>query len=256
MNAMLARAGARLVPALGALAVLGFWALAYRLRFVDPTLLPSPTETLSAFVEGIGKGALRADVLRTVERTLIAFVIGAAIAVPLGVVLGASAKVYRSVEFLVDFFRSTPASVLFPLFLVLFGTGERTKIAAAVFGAALVMVFNVAYGVMNARKQRLLAAKVLGASKARILFDVTARESLPQIFVGLRSGVSLVLVIVIVAEMFMGSTDGLGYRVINAQMIFDMPMMYAAIITAGTLGYGLNLLFGSIERRWVHWAGR
>ena len=62
--------------------------------------------------------------------------IAAAIAIPLGIFLGASEKLYRSVEFVVDFFRSTPASAMFPLFLVLFGVGDKTKISVAAFGAA------------------------------------------------------------------------------------------------------------------------
>ena len=61
---------------------------------------------------------------------------------------------------------------MFPLFLVLFGVGDETKISVAAFGAILVILFNVAYGVMNARKTRLLAAKVMGASRLRVLFDV------------------------------------------------------------------------------------
>ena len=81
-------------------------------------------------------------------------------------------------------------------------------------------------------------------------------ESLPQTFVGMRYGVSLALVIVIVAEMFIGSTDGLGQRVFKAQKVFDMPDMYAAIFAAGALGYGLNLLFIVAERRFVHWGGK
>ena len=147
-------------------------------------------------------------------------------------------------------------AVVFPLFLVLFGVGDRTKISVAAFGAALVILFNVAYGVMNARKTRLLAAKAMGASRLRILIDVMLLESLPQTFVGLRNGVSLALVIVVVAEMFIGSTDGLGNRVFEAQQLFAMPDMYAAIFAAGALGYGLNLLFLLVERRFVHWAGK
>ena len=109
---------------------------------------------------------------------------------------------------------------------------------------------------MQARKLRQLAARVMGASRPRVLLDVTLWESLPQTFVGMRSGVSLALVIVIVAEMFIGSTDGLGQRVFEAQQLFDMPDMYAAIFAAGALGYGLNLLFLTIERRFVHWSGK
>ena len=182
--------------------------------------------------------------------------IAAVIAIPLGIVLGSSERLYRSLEFVIDFFRSTPASAMFPLFLVLFGVGDETKISVAAFGAILVILFNVAYGVMNARKTRLLAAKVMGASRLRVLFDVMLLESLPQTFVGLRNGVSLALVIIVVAEMFIGSQDGLGHSVFEAQQLFDMPRMYAAIFAAGALGYGLNLLFLLIERRFVHWSGK
>src|SRR5262245_8788729 len=95
----------------------------------------------------------------------------------------------------------------------------------------------------------------MGASPARVMLDVTLLESLPQTFIGMRGGISFALVIVIVAEMFIGSTDGLGQRVINAQLIFNMPEMYATIFAAGVLGYGLNLLFLPIERQFVIWGG-
>lgn len=89
-----------------------------------------------------------------------------------------------------------------------------------------------------------------------MLTDVILLESMPQVFVGMRSGVSIALVIVIVAEMFIGSTDGLGQRIMNAQTIFDMPDMYASIFAAGLLGYVMNLVFLVVERRFVHWGGK
>jgi len=245
-----------LLPLVGVMLLLAVWELVTATRLVDPVLLPSPCATFKTLWEGMTSGKLGADFLKTVVRTVASTAIAAVIAIPLGILLGSSEKLYRSVEFLIDFFRSTPASAMFPLFLVLFGVGDRTKIAVAAFGAALVILFNVAYGVMNARKTRLLAAKVMGASRTRVLFDVMLLESLPQTFVGLRNGVSLALVIIVVAEMFIGSTDGLGQRVFEAQQLFDMPGMYAAIFAAGALGYSLNLLFLLIESRFVHWAGR
>ncbi len=245
-----------LLPVLGVIALVLVWYLAVWTRIVDPVLLPSPVDTFRAMWTGMNGGKLGIDFFITLQRTAYATLIAAAVAIPLGIFLGASERLYRSVEFVIDFFRSTPASAMFPLFLVLFGVGDRTKISVAAFGAALVILFNVAYGVMNARKTRLLAAKVMGASRFRILMDVMLLESLPQTFVGLRNGVSLALVIVVVAEMFIGSTDGLGNRVFEAQQLFAMPDMYAAIFAAGALGYGLNLLFLTVERRFVHWAGR
>lgn len=247
---------ARLRPLIGVVVLVGAWYLIHASRSVDPLLLPSPGETFSAFWNGLVQGTLGADFWKTIVRTLTSFALALVIAVPLGIVLGSLQKLYESIEFAIEFFRSTPASAMFPLFLVIFGVGETTKIAVATFGASLTILFNVAYGVMGARKQRQLAAKVMGAPRYRVLTDVTLLESMPQVFVGMRSGVSLALVIVIVAEMFIGSTDGLGQRVMNAQMIFDMPEMYAAIFAAGVLGYVMNLVFILTERRFIHWGGK
>jgi NitT/TauT family transport system permease protein len=245
-----------LLPVVGVIGLLAVWSLAVAAQWVDPVLLPSPAATFKALWQGMDGGPLGFDFVKTVYRTAASTAIAAVIAIPLGIVLGSSERVYRSLEFVIDFFRSTPASAMFPLFLVLFGVGDETKISVAAFGAILVILFNVAYGVMNARKTRLLAAKVMGASRLRVLFDVMLRESLPQTFVGLRNGVSLALVIIVVAEMFIGSQDGLGHSVFEAQQLFEMPRMYAAIFAAGALGYGLNLLFLIIERRFVHWSGK
>lgn len=243
-------------PAIGAFGFVALWWLIFQAGWIDPVLLPSPWDALRAIWDGFLGGALINDFLITVRRTLVAFAIAVAISVPLGIILGSSPAVYRACEFVIDFFRSTPASALFPLFLVILGVGEWTKIAVAAFGASLLILFNTAYGVMNARKTRQAAAKVMGASPGRVMVEVTLLESLPQTFVGMRTGISFALVIVIVAEMFIGSTDGLGQRVINAQAVFNMPEMYATIFGAGVLGYGLNLLFIIIERRFIHWGGK
>lgn len=243
-------------PILGAVILILLWAFANIAKLVDPVLLPSPLQSWNAFWYGMTEGTLAHDFMRTIIRTMLSFFIATVIAVPCGVALGSSNRLYRSVEFLIDFFRSTPASAMFPLFLVFFGIGEEAKIAVAAFGAALIILFNTAYGVMNARQLRQLAARVMGASKTRVLWDVTIWESLPQTFIGLRSGVSMALVIVIVAEMFIGSSDGLGKRIIDAQMIFNMPEMYASIFSAGALGYVMNLLFTLIEVRFVNWGGK
>jgi ABC-type nitrate/sulfonate/bicarbonate transport system permease component len=243
-------------PAIGAFGFVVLWWLVFQTGWIDPVLLPSPWDALKATWDGFLGGTLINDFLITVRRTLLAFAIAVAVSVPLGIILGSSPPVYRACEFVIDFFRSTPASALFPLFLVILGVGEGTKIAVAAFGASLMILFNTAYGVMNARKTRQAAAKVMGASPGRVMIEVTLLESLPQTFVGMRTGISFALVIIIVAEMFIGSTDGLGQRVINAQAVFNMPEMYATIFGAGVLGYGLNLLFIMIERRFIHWGGK
>jgi len=97
---------------------------------------------------------------------------------------------------------------------------------------------------------------VMGASRWQIFRDVLVWESLQPTFVGLRSGISMALVIVVVAEMFIGSENGLGHRIIDAQQVLNVKSMYAAILAAGILGYVLNVLFLLIDKSVVHWSGR
>ncbi|HEX9811057.1 MAG TPA: ABC transporter permease [Burkholderiales bacterium] len=241
---------------LGPILLLLLWWIAFEAQWVSYKLLPSPWATLKSLVDTTVNGTLAADFLSTLLRTLYAFGIAAALGIPLGIMLGASRKVYTSVEFLIDFFRSTPATAMFPLFLLIFGIGDFAKIAVAAFAAWLVIFFNVAYGVMNARQTRILAARVMGASRARVFRDVMFFESLPQTFVGLRLGVSYALVVIIVAEMFIGSSDGLGRRIIDSQVVFDLQQMYATILATGAMGYGCNLCFFGLERWLVHWSGK
>ena len=246
----------RALPVLGPVLLFIVWDLVVRGGFIKPILLPTPADTISTLITGLAGGPLLTDFLVTVKRTLEAFLIAAVFGVPLGVLLGSNEKAYRSVEFLIDFFRSTPSSALIPLFLLIFGVSDINKVAIAAFGAFLLVVFNSAYGVINARKQRVMAAKVMGASRWQIFKDVLIWESLQPTFVGLRSAVSMALVIVIVAEMFIGSDNGLGHRIIDAQQVLNVKSMYAAILAAGALGYALNILFLYADRRIVHWSGR
>jgi ABC-type nitrate/sulfonate/bicarbonate transport system permease component len=114
-----------LLPLVGVAMLLAIWGLTTALRLVDPVLLPSPLATFRTLWEGMLSGKLGVDFLKTVMRTISSTAIAAVIAIPLGILLGSSEKLYRSVEFLIDFFRSTPASAMFPLFLVLFGVRSR-----------------------------------------------------------------------------------------------------------------------------------
>ena len=244
------------LPFIGPLVLFIVWDLVVRFGLIKAILLPLPLDAIGALVHGLACGPLLKDFLVTVSRTVQAFLIAAAVGMPLGVLLGSSEKAYRSVEFLIDFFRSTPSSALIPLFLMIFGVSDVNKVAIAAFGALLIVVFNSAYGVINARKQRVMAARVMGASRWQVFKDVLIWESLQPSFVGLRSAVSMALVIVIVAEMFIGSDNGLGHRIIDAQQVLNVKSMYAAILAAGALGYALNILFLYAERRIVHWSGR
>lgn len=241
---------------LGPLLLFCIWWLADAGHLVNRNLLPSPVATLHDTWRNFVSGSLSRDFLATLVRVTYAFTAASAIGIPLGIILGAREGIYRSVEFIIDFFRSTPATAMFPLFMLVFGLGEFSEIAVATFAATLVVIFNVAYGVMHARQTRILAARSMGASSLRIFKDIIFYETLPQTFVGLRNGVSLALVVIIVAEMFIGASTGLGHRIIDAQISYQLTDMYGSILVSGAMGYGLNLLFLVVEKFLIHWSGR
>src|SRR5262245_35555628 len=106
------------VPLIGVVGLLALWYLAVKTRTVDPVLLPLPTDTAKAAWQGLNGGKLGVDFLITLQRTGLAIALAAAIGIPIGLILGASERLYRALEFVVDFFRSTPATAIFPLFLL------------------------------------------------------------------------------------------------------------------------------------------
>src|SRR5260370_38194858 len=211
--------------AVGPVLLILVWWIAFKGQLVNRDLLPSPIDTLRDTALIISSGKMTTDFTHTLSRVAYSVLIAVVAGVPIGIVLGAKAAFSGSVEFIVVFFRSTPATALFPLFLLLFGLGDLAKIAVAAFAAWLVIVFNVAYGVMNARQTRILAARSMGASSLRIFRDVIFFETLPQTFVGLRTAVSVALVVIIVAEMFLAPTDGIGHRIIDAEISYSSTDM-------------------------------
>jgi ABC-type nitrate/sulfonate/bicarbonate transport system permease component len=246
----------KFLPLVGVLVLFSLWWIIAISGWVNPVLLPTPITTIATLFKAMFTGNMAIDFGATVMRTFGAFLLAAIVGVPLGVALGSSEKLYRSVEFLIDFFRSTPASALIPMFILFFGVSDLSKVVIAAFSALLLIVFNSAYGVIHARQSRILAAKVMGANRWRVFRDVLLMESLPQTFIGLRSGISIALVIVIVAEMFIGTEQGLGKRIIDAQQVLNVQDMYASILVTGLLGYCLNVLFLIIEKRVIHWSGK
>jgi NitT/TauT family transport system permease protein len=249
-------AGRRLSVLVGPVVLFAAWWVAAALDLVSEELLPGPVESINAVYVATTSGTLLTDLWSTVYRMLAALFFATAIGAPLGILLGASKKVYRQFEFVIDFFRSTPVTAIFPMFLLIFGIGDASKIAIAAFAAGLLVLFNVAYGVMSALPTRKMAAKVMGASRLEIVRSVTVYEAMPQTFLGLRTGVSLALVVIVVAEMFIGADNGLGYRIINAQQTYNLADMYGSILVAGILGYSVNALFLKLDNSLVHWAGR
>ena len=225
----------------------------YYLNIFNKLMFPNPIIVLKIFFSLFISKEMYLDLLLTLYRVILGIIISILIGVSFGVFLGYYNKVYDQFAFIIDFFRSIPVTALFPLALLFFGIGNTSKILLAAWVATLIIIVNTFYGVRHANKAYFKMAKIYNLSKFYVLSHIVFPAALPSIFSGIRVGVSLVLIVVIVSEMFIGSVNGLGYSLLNAQLTYNIAKMYAFIIITGLLGYFLNRIFLFLERRIIHW---
>jgi NitT/TauT family transport system permease protein len=242
---------------IGPVGLLILWIFISSLKVISPIILPTFKEVLEALVSLlITKSDLWIHIGLTLYRTLVSFLVSIVFGVPLGLLMGFAAPVYRSLEFIVDFFRSIPPIALFPIFLLTLGLGETSKLGVSIYGCILIIIINSVYGVQNAPMLRRTIGKVYGFSRWQIFWKIVFPDSLPQVFIGMRTALSLALVLTIVVEMFIGSNNGLGKRIYDYHLLFDSPKMYATIIVTGFIGYILNQGFILFERSLIHWCDK
>ena len=245
----------RLLPIAGPLVVLLAWQLAFMSEAISIIILPSPASVAEAGLALLsGSGRLWGDMGITLGRMLLATALSALIGVPLGLVMGVFSRLYSALSFLIDFFRSIPPIALFPLFILVFGLSNAAMVAVPVYGCTLVLAVSSVYGVRNTPSIRRDVAKVLRMSPTRTFFTIVLPSALPQIASGLRVAISLAMVLTIVVEMLIGTSDGLGRRIYQYHISFDAPEMYFCIILVGAVGYLLNHAFVLVERRVIHWS--
>jgi ABC-type nitrate/sulfonate/bicarbonate transport system permease component len=241
---------------IGPLVLLAVWFLVTLTEAVDPFFLPSPAKVGRHLAELLATASTYGHLWSTFYRMLVGYLLAVAIGVPLGVALGYWEDIYESLEFIIDFFRSFPATAVFPLFMLAFGIGDGSKIALVVFGSSLLILVNTTYGVHGSSRVRRMVAETMKASETYILTRVVLPEALPQISAGLRLALSLSLIIVVVLEMFIGTEKGLGHLIYNTHMTYQIADMYAYIILAGVIGYVLNQGYVKLEGKVIHWAGK
>jgi len=241
---------------LSLLFLIAIWVLITSFHLINPLFLPFPWRVIITLFQLFTTGKIGADILKTLYRMVLGFGLGAIIGIPIGLAMGKSDKIYHSLEFLVDFFRSIPVTALFPLFLVVFGIGDVAKFSIVAWSSCLIILINTMYGVKNSKKTRTMVAQSMGANNYEIFTKIVFFEAVPHIVAGLRTALSMALIVVVVTEMFMGTELGIGQRIFNASMTYRIPEMYSAIIIAGLLGFLLNKFFVIVETRLVHWGGK
>ncbi|MFH1722006.1 MAG: ABC transporter permease [Candidatus Altiarchaeota archaeon] len=236
-------------------AILFFWHVIVAAHLVKPIFLPPPDEVVRSLTYCLLTREGISNITSTLARALFGFAIGTGIGVPIGIFLGVFKGVYEYVSWLIDFIRSVPVTAMFPLFLIFFGFGDASKIAMAAWGAGFIVLVNTIHGVWSAKKNRRIMAVTKKATNYQILTKITFCETLPFIFAGMRIGVSWNLIVVVVAEMFIGTKAGLGHLIYDASIVFDTASVMAGIILIGAIGYTLNSIIAATEKKIVHWNG-
>jgi len=235
--------------------LLVIWQFSVSAELASPLLLASPLDISLWMASNLSNNQLWTDIIATVQRVIISFLFSALIGVPIGMLMGYFSKLETMLRLPVDFGRSIPATALFPLFMLFLGIGESSRIAVAIYGSSLIVLVNTVSGVKQANKNRIKTAKAYGATGWNLLIYILLPEAMPSIITGFRLGISLSFVIIILVEMFIGTTTGIGHRIIESQMLFEIPQMYSCIIFAGMFGYAMNSVFLFIEHKIGHYIG-
>jgi NitT/TauT family transport system permease protein len=251
------------------LVLLAVWEGLSRAGVINPLILPSPSKVfvrwiayarpLKPFEPGtqsrlawMFSGELPHDALASFLRILMGFAVGAGLALPLGLAMGAIDRVYELANPLVQILRPIPPIAYIPLAILWFGLGNPPAVFLISLGAFFPVLMNTIAGVRNVDAIYVRAARNLGASGATLFRRVVLPAAAPHIFTGIRVGVGVAFIVVIVAEMI-AVNDGLGYRILEAREFFWSDKIVAGMITIGLLGLLLDTLVARISDRVLRW---
>jgi len=238
-----------------ALAILLFllvWELAPRLGLADMTFLPPFSKVAVAFWRLIATGELFRHLFVSLQRTTLGFGMGIIIGVPLGLLIGWFKGFERFIDPLLQAFRQTSALALFPVFILIFGIGELSKVAIIFWSVQWPILLNTISGVKSIEPLLIKSARSMGASPWELFVKVIIPGAFPSIFTGIRLSATYSVLILIAAEMI-GSNAGLGFLLYNSEIKFEIPEMYASILTMSLLGLAINYLLVVVGNRFTRW---
>ncbi len=211
------------------------WSILTYGRFVDPLFLPSPGRVFQAGVDLFSELGFTADILNSVYRVMMGFILAAIIGVPIGLIMGTFKVAEAFTEPVVGFVRYMPASAFIPLFILWLGIGDVEKIAIIFVGSFFQLVLMVAVVAKNVHKDMLETAYTLGAKRFQVIRKVLLPASLPGIVDTLRIIVGWAWTYIIVAEL-VASASGIGYMIISSQRMLRTGNIIFGILTIGMLG--------------------
>lgn len=231
---------------------IGLWWLATVAGFSE---LPSPWVVLTRMIELAIDGQLWEDMFASLKRVMIGFVLGSVIAVPTGFLMGWYRVARAVIDPWIQFFRVIPPLAIIPLAIVTMGIDETPKIFVIFLAAFLSAVVSTYQGVISVDKTYINAARVLGAKDRVIFTQVIIPASTPFILVGFRIGLGSAWATVVAAELI-AAQSGLGFRMQQAQLYYDLPTIFVSLVAIGILGLIMDRIVVWAEVRLTHWQER
>lgn len=233
-------------------ALLAVWEIAPRLGLVDGTFLPPFTEVARAWWELLAEGQLTDNARTSLGRSFTGFGLAVAVGVPLGLLIGRYRVVADLLGPLLEIFRNTAALALLPVFVLLLGIGETSKISIVLYACTWPILLNTISAVRQVDPTLLKLAKSMDLPATRQFQKVILPASVPTIFTGIRLAGAYSILVLVAAEM-VGAKAGLGYLINTSQYNFAIPQMYSGIITISIIGVAFNQLLVTVERRLSSW---
>ncbi|MGW5638292.1 ABC transporter permease [Streptomyces sp. NPDC003832] len=243
---------AAVTKSVAVVALLLLWEAAPRLALVDRTFLPPFSEVAQAWWGLAVDGQLADNTRASLVRSLSGFGLAVAVAVPLGLLIGWYRPVADLLGPLLEVFRNTAALALLPVFVLLLGIGETSKISIVVYACTWPILLNTISAVRNVDPTLLKLARSMDLSAPRLFQKVILPASVPVMFTGIRLAGAVSILVLVAAEMI-GAKAGLGYLINASQYNFAIPQMYAGIVTISAIGVAFNQLLVAVERRLSAW---
>lgn len=242
-----------LLALIGVVLVIFIWWYAFQNQKPGTYLIPSPITTFQKLGALFINGEIFIDIYQTLFRMLSGYLLAGIFGIGCGLLLGSFSPVRKMFSGIIDFLRSIPVTAIYPVFVLVFGIGNQSKIAMIFWASFFIICINTTYGVMQTNPIRRKMSQLYGANWFQIFSKVTFYDSLPQAMVGLRVALSYALIVSILTEMFMGSQYGIGAKITETYNLYQIDSMFAFILITGILGYLLNIIFIIVEKRLVSW---
>lgn len=250
--------------------VIALWQVVAMQGWVNAQVLPSPLAVLEkwwayllplqpydaaaggSWLAWAVSGELITDALGSLYRVLVGFVIGAGLALPLGLAMGAKPRVYAWFNPLVQLLRPIPPIAYIPLSILWFGLGNPPAIFLISLGAFFPVLMNTIAGVRQVDGIYLRAARNLGASGSTLFLRVILPAAVPYILSGVRIGIGTAFIVVIVSEMI-AVNNGLGFRILEAREYFWSDKIIAGMISIGLIGLAIDVAMNKLNNYLLRW---